>query len=142
MAEETQHPAEPNETAREPREQRDLSFRVVAGFGIGLLVLLGVLSLILMGLYSYLSIHSAKSDVLPSMVTPQLPPEPRLEVVPADTLAKLRATEDALLNSYAWVDQKNGIVRIPITQAMSVLARRGLPTSPPAKSANGQFLEF
>src|SRR5258708_36450161 len=84
-----------------PREKRDASFRVVAGFGIGLLALLGVLSLILIGLYTYVSTHDAKSDVLPSMVTPQLPPEPRLEVAPADTLARLRASEDALLNSHA-----------------------------------------
>ena len=122
-----------------PREPRDISFRVVAGFGIGLLVLLAATSVILAGLYVYLSTHDAKSDVLPSMVTPQLPPAPRLEVAPADTLARLRATEDALLNSYAWVDQQHGIVRIPITQAMNVLAKQGLPV----RTASGQqILEF
>src|SRR5579871_5365019 len=46
-----------------PREPRDISFRVVAGFGIGLLVLLAATSVILAGLYVYLSTHDAKSDV-------------------------------------------------------------------------------
>lgn len=122
-----------------PREPRDISFRVVAGFGIGLLVLLGAGGLILAGLYAYIGSREAKSDVLPSMVTPQFPPAPRLEIAPADTLARLRATEDTLLNSYAWVDRQRGIVRIPITQAMNALARRGLPL----RTASGQqILEF
>jgi len=122
-----------------PREPRDISIKVVAGFALGLLVLLGVGGLILAGLYTYISTHDVKSDVLPSMVTPQLPPAPRLEVAPADTLERLRATEDALLNSYAWVDRQQGIVRIPITQAMNILARHGLP----ARTASGhQILEF
>jgi len=129
----------PSDTPEPPREKRDASFRVVAGFGIGLLVLLGAVSLLLAGIYAYLSTHDAKSDVLPSMVTPQLPPEPRLEVAPADTLARLRATEDALLNSYAWVDRQHGIVRIPITQAMILLAKQGLPVR---TSSGQQILEF
>ena len=136
MAENMNSPADMPEP---PREERDASFRVVAGFGVGLLALLGVLSLLLVGLFAYVSTHDAKSDVLPSMVTPQLPPEPRLEVVPADTVAKLRATEDALLNDYAWVDRQHGIVRIPIAEAMILLAKQGLPV----RTASGQqILEF
>ena len=129
----------PADTPEPPREKRDINFRVVAGFGLGLLVLLGAVSLVLAGIYAYLSTHDAKSDVLPSMVTPQLPPEPRLEVASADTVAKLRATEDALLNSYAWVDRQHGIVRIPIIQAMNLLAKQGLPVQ---TSSGQQILEF
>ena len=31
------------------------------------------------------------------------------------------------LGSYDWVDQKNGVVRIPIDRAMDLVAQRGLP---------------
>ena len=44
----------------------------------------------------------------------RVPPEPRLQTNPREDLRDLRASEDALLNSYGWVDKNNGIVRIPI----------------------------
>ena len=39
--------------------------------------------------------------------------------------------QDKILASYDWVDQKNGVVRIPIDKAMDLLAQRGLPDSVP-----------
>src|SRR5437762_1164629 len=48
-------------------------------------------------------------------------------------LKQLRATEDAVLTTYGWIDRKNGIVRIPIDRAMDLLLQRGLPTRPPAQ---------
>jgi hypothetical protein len=38
--------------------------------------------------------------------------------------------QDKVLASYDWVDEKNGVVRIPIDQAMELLAQRGLPVRP------------
>jgi hypothetical protein len=46
------------------------------------------------------------------------------------TAASLRPYEDPLLNTYGWVDQKNGIARIPISRAIDILAQRGLPSRP------------
>ena len=40
--------------------------------------------------------------------------------------------EEQTLNSYGWVDQQAGVVRIPIDRAMDLLAQRGLPTRPQA----------
>jgi hypothetical protein len=40
----------------------------------------------------------------------------------------LRRHEDEILNSYGWVDQKAGVVRIPIDKAMDLLVQKGLPT--------------
>jgi hypothetical protein len=54
-------------------------------------------------------------------------PEPRLQVAPAVDLAAWRAREDAVLNSYGWIDQKAGVVRIPIDRAMDLIVQRGLP---------------
>jgi len=42
----------------------------------------------------------------------------------------LQDAADAILNSYGWVDEKAGVARIPIQQAMKRLATKGLPTAP------------
>jgi hypothetical protein len=58
---------------------------------------------------------------------PEQPPEPRLQNIPAADLQKLQMTEQEILSNYAWIDEKGGIVRIPIERAMDLLAERGLP---------------
>jgi hypothetical protein len=57
-----------------------------------------------------------------------------LQIHPAHYLEQLRQGEDEKLNSYGWVDQKAGTVRIPIDRAMDLLIEKGLPVragSPP-----------
>jgi hypothetical protein len=58
---------------------------------------------------------------------PEQPPEPRLQNIPAADLQKVRMTEQGILHNYAWIDEKSGIVRIPIDRAMDLVAERGLP---------------
>jgi hypothetical protein len=58
------------------------------------------------------------------------PPEPRLQENPILDVQQLREQERALLNGTAWVNEKAGIVRIPIEQAMDLLVERGLPPVP------------
>ena len=48
----------------------------------------------------------------------RLPPAPRLQTLPAQDLAAVRAEEDRTLTSYGWVDEHAGTVRIPIEDAM------------------------
>jgi len=55
------------------------------------------------------------------------PPLPRLQPNPRADLLALRAEEDAVLKTYAWVDKGRGVVRVPIDRAMEIVARRGLP---------------
>ncbi|MNL63672.1 hypothetical protein D3C87_1878270 [compost metagenome] len=54
-------------------------------------------------------------------------PGPGVRVESAEDLARLRQSEEQLLGSYAWVDRRAGIVRIPIDRAMTLVASRGLP---------------
>jgi protein SCO1/2 len=56
-----------------------------------------------------------------------LPPEPRLQVAPAQELEILRATERANLEGYGWIDRESGVIRIPIERAMEQIAAQGLP---------------
>lgn len=53
-----------------------------------------------------------------------LPPKPRLQIAPPVDLAQKRKADDAVLNSYGWIDRSSGTVRIPIDRAMELLAER------------------
>jgi hypothetical protein len=62
------------------------------------------------------------------LAQPQVPPAPRLQVSSGQDRIDLQAKERAELNSYRWVDEKNGVVGIPVEQAIKLLAQRGVPT--------------
>jgi hypothetical protein len=53
---------------------------------------------------------------------------PPLEPDPAATLARFRAEKQALLQSYAWVDRPHGIARMPIEDAMRIVAAQAAAT--------------
>ncbi|HLW73461.1 MAG TPA: hypothetical protein VKT74_00170 [Gammaproteobacteria bacterium] len=58
-------------------------------------------------------------------------PTPRVQTDDGNQdVADLHAREDLLLDHYSWVDQSKGTVRIPIEQAMQLIAQRGLPVAP------------
>ena len=88
---------------------------------------------------------------------PKLPPEPRLQLAPnseeqidkleppnlktqhpLEEMKDLRDSWDKQLNSYGWVDQKTGVVRIPIDQAKKLILERGLPTRSTTKAESSQ----
>jgi hypothetical protein len=81
------------------------------------------------------------NPILTSMPKRQ-PPQPRLQPNPVGDLHNLRVQEDQILQGYAWVDEKQGKVRIPIARAMQLLVERGLPPAmgapPPAGAAQNQ----
>jgi hypothetical protein len=62
-------------------------------------------------------------------------PQPRLEGDERREINDFREQEEQTLNSYGWVDQKAGVVRIPIDRAMQLMAQRGLPTRPQSGTA-------
>lgn len=120
-------------------EQRDANVRALGYFG---LVLFGILVLTLIGM-RITFFHFAKSQQLGPPPTPfenarALPPLPRLQVEPRVDLKNYRQEQEDILESYGWVDKQNGVVRIPIDRAMSLLLERGLParqTKPLADTA-------
>jgi hypothetical protein len=64
-----------------------------------------------------------------------LPPAPRLQVNAPRDLADYLKQQQQTLDTYGWVDQKAGVVRIPIDRAMDLLLEKGLPVR--AESAGG-----
>jgi hypothetical protein len=67
--------------------------------------------------------------------TRTLPPGPRLQVNAPRDLSDYLKQQQQTLDTYGWVDQKAGVVRIPIDRAMDLLLEKGLPVR--AESAGG-----
>jgi len=113
-------------------ERKDLNVRAIAGFGAALLAV-GILVHLAVGaqFFAYRRAEDrADTPPHPLATSPALPPPPRLEVAPRAALEALRREEEALLNSYGWVDRSQGRVRIHISRAMELLEMRGLPVRP------------
>jgi hypothetical protein len=114
-------------------ETTDVNVWAVGKFGIALVVVCVLSLAMLWGLLKYF--QSEQATRMATTVEPtKLFPEPRLQRTPVPDLRSIRAEEDKLLDSYAWVDQKQGIVRIPVALAIDVLAKRGLPATVPASA--------
>jgi hypothetical protein len=80
-------------------------------------------------LFERLAAKAARIDTAPSpLLSPQLPPEPRLIVNEPADLKMVRQEEQQVLEGYAWVDKARGIVRIPVARALELVAKEGLPS--------------
>jgi hypothetical protein len=113
-------------------ETSDANINGVLVFGIGLLISAAIIYLLVWLLFGYFASRQAASGgrefPLAAEQQNRLPPEPRLQTNPRQDLIDLRANEDAILNSYGWVDKTAGVVRIPIGEAMKLTVERGLPS--------------
>jgi hypothetical protein len=115
-------------------EQGDADVFTVSKYTIALVFGIFIAAAAMYGLFNYFNGEANKDEaVVPEVIRdqqPKLPPEPRLQTTPKLFIKDLRAAEDAQLKSYGWVDQKNGIVRIPIEVAIDAVAKAGLPSRP------------
>lgn len=111
-------------------ETRDVHVRPLAWLGVGLAVLIVISIVAMKGVFVYLDRQQEREDAPPTpMMTqrPQQPPEPRLQTTPVPNRKLIVEQENKQLTTYGWVDPKSGVVRIPVDQAMKLLAERGLP---------------
>ena len=121
-------------------EKEDPDTRGVIRAGIVLALVTLVASALVLFLFRWLAEREARGDAPPppmagSLDPARVPPAPRLQTLPAQDLAAVRAEEDRTLTTYGWVDEKAGTVHIPIDEAMRLLAQRGeapLPAMPPS----------
>jgi len=124
-------------------EHRDLSAIGVYTFLAGIAVAGFLIYFVLWGFYRYLDYYErthqpvqnplvqTESDtrVIPPQAVQKFP-QPRLEKNERTEINDFRLKEEQTLNSYGWVDQKAGVVHIPIDRAMELIAQRGLSTTP------------
>src|SRR5580700_8864280 len=132
--------------AEEGYERQDLSAQSVFAFLISLVVGGVIVYFIVWGLYHFMDARQRRRQPEQSPLVKQVEtdtrivspdeinkfPQPRLERNERIEINDFRLKEEQTLNSYGWVDEKAGVVRIPIERAMELLAQRGLPTTPKA----------
>jgi hypothetical protein len=142
MSNETQHE---NATGHGSFERQDLQARGILYFLLALVVGTVLCLFVLRGLFVFLD-HREKAlqpPVNPLVtnvpqdtrhIAPGYPqrafPNPKLEEDERGQLNGIRLEEEQTLNSYGWIDEKAGTVRIPIEHAMDLLVQRGLPVRP------------
>ncbi|HKS97122.1 MAG TPA: hypothetical protein VJV74_13445 [Terriglobia bacterium] len=109
-------------------ETRDANLRRLIQFGVGLAVLT-IFGLVVSDVvFHYFARHQTLGPpASPFENVRQLPPSPRLQVTPVADLDRYLAEQQHELTTYGWVDQKAGVVRIPIDRAMDLLLQKGLP---------------
>jgi hypothetical protein len=110
-------------------ERRDVSPNFILVFGIGVALLIAISIGVVIGMLTLFSAQATESapTLSPVVDTQQLPPGPRLQAAPERDLQELREANEVILDTYGWVDQEDGRVRIPIDQAMDLLLEEGLP---------------
>jgi len=116
-------------------EKEDINERSTFWFGFWILALMVGVSFLVKPLYNLLVARGIETQAPAAYVAdadPEAlkPPAPRLQALPEVELAELRAQEEAILGSYAWVEKDRGIARIPIDEAVRIVAERGLPMFP------------
>ncbi len=121
---------QPSDHSETPRAAPDVATGPVLFAVLGFFVFVG---LSLVGLRAYYA-----WDVREPVVTPQRTfAEPRLQSDPSADLSRFQAVQRQQLSGYAWVDRREGLVRIPIDRAMDLIAARGAkayePLAPPAE---------
>jgi hypothetical protein len=129
-------------------ESRDVNTRAFFYFLLVMGIFLVITAFAVAGLFFY---YARTNVPLPTVARPfdsyrQLPPPPRIQTTPGDDIANYLQSEQHLLNSSGWIDQKNGVARIPIDRAMRLLLQRGLPvqnssTSPPPANKSAASVE-
>ncbi len=111
-------------------EKRDVNARAILWVGIMIIISAVIIHFAVWGVFDFFNAREARKGKPPATLVNtkrQPPPAPRLQTdAPAD-LQKIRANENAALESYGWVDRQNGIVHIPVERAMELIIKRGLP---------------
>ena len=141
-----------NREETETYEHQDLKSAGIFYFLLTLVVVTVLCMFGLKGLYAFLdhrerATQSAVNPLVKNVpedtrhVPPGYPqtafPSPRLEVDERGQLSGIRLEQDEALYSYGWVDEKTGVVHIPIERAMDLLAQRGLPVRPQGEASEG-----
>jgi len=108
--------------------------------GLAILAAMVVTALALVPLYRLLARHETKAqppaaEVVKTDMSEPAQSFPRLVTSEPMALAEFRAQEESLLDSYGWVEKDKGLARIPIEDAMRIVAEHGLPKFAPAPGA-------
>ena len=126
-----------------PVEGDGVSYSGIVWFVVILTVTTVFCQLLVWGLFEYMQSREFERDPARSIVaapTGTPPPTPNLLTDEPANLKHFRDAEKTTLETYGWVDQNAGTVRLPIAKAKELILERGLPvrgsaTEPAADAA-------
>ena len=99
-----------------------LPLRLIAGWTVGLFVsLAGVLGFV------YLVYGTPHMHPEPELVNKRTMNQPALQSNGVADLAEFQAKQQADLTTYGWVNKSQGVVRLPINQAIDIVLQKGFP---------------
>jgi hypothetical protein len=118
-------------------EESDVSVTGLAMFLIAMVVTIVVTMWVVVGMFDVLLEDAQEADPPPPPLVDLRgePVGPKMQPEPSVDLRTFRASENAALNRWQWVDKPQGIAEIPIGDAMKLLAKDGLPKWPAAAPA-------
>lgn len=130
-------------------ESSTLNIGPVVWFLASLAASTAVIFVLMGGMFNLLESRVKKEEGKPSPLAGErerIAPEPRVQLAPSRIeqvegrespnlrtdhplveMERVQKEESEKLNSYKWIDEKNGIVRLPINEAKKLLLKRGLP---------------
>ena len=122
---------QPPKHGPEGYEHSDADVRSLYYFGVSLAILILAVMWAMVHTYNFFAKHeSLGPPASPFENRRPLPPQPRLQPNPRTDLKRYCELEQEQLTTYGWVDQHNGLVRIPIDRAMDMVLQKGLPARP------------
>lgn len=119
------------ERARYQHESTDASGRSVVWAAVVIIMILALSGFFVFSLFIYFggNRYAILSETQAMLEAERVPPPPHLHAQPGVGFQKLREEKEKLLYSYGWINKENGIIHIPIEQAMNLLVEKGLPTA-------------
>jgi hypothetical protein len=115
-------------------EPSDVPPRGVAYAFLGLFAGLAVSAALVAGLLALISEWRGPGHATAIEASQVTPPLPRLQIAPEVDRAAFEAEAHRTLGDYGWTDRKSGLARIPIEEAMQMLAQHGWPDAPAGKA--------
>jgi hypothetical protein len=117
-------------------EHSDANVRSIYHFGAVLAILIVAVMWSMVHTYNFFAKHeSLGPPASPFENQRELPLQPRLQPHPATDLKSYCEMEEQQLSTYGWVDQQNGLVRLPVDRAMDLVLQKGLPARPANEAA-------
>ncbi len=127
-------------------EHTDIDPAVGYRFAVWLAVAMVLSGALVYGIFAFLGNRAAEQDAAArrfplAQGISQDPPAPRLQTQPFKDIYQLKTEQLGALHSYGWVDQANGVVHIPIDQAMALTLQRGLAFRPGGSAAPAMIVQ-
>ncbi len=105
----------------------DVKGRPFVWFTVGFVIFTIVSFLFVYWSYDVLSdYHARNQPVAPTRVQTgeAVPPAPQLQNDPVADMVAMDAAQNAVLDSYGWIDEEHGVVRIPVDKAAALILER------------------